>query len=53
MFSAALSAVLVALAGAALLGWVWLGVRAAIARLNSVWWAREWERVEPEWTGRA
>jgi hypothetical protein len=38
--------------GAGVLGGIWLGVRWAVLRLDSARWAREWEQVEPRWSGR-
>jgi hypothetical protein len=41
----------VALAGSILiLGW--LALRSVLGQANAVAWGREWERREPEWTGR-
>ncbi len=50
---ALLVAVLAILAGRAALGAVWWGVRRWIGLRNAELWARGWERVEPQWTGRA
>lgn len=43
--------------GVAVIGWggllaAWLAVRRATAACNSAAWEHEWERVEPEWSGR-
>jgi hypothetical protein len=38
--------------GAVVLGGIWAGVRAAVLRFNTVRWGREWEQVEPRWSGR-
>lgn len=45
--------VLVALCGWSLLVLAWSGVRRVVAARNAADWAREWERVEPSWSGRA
>jgi hypothetical protein len=45
-------AVGVALLGGLLLGLVWLGVRYAVAARNYAAWAREWQHIEPRWSGR-
>ncbi len=45
--------VLVALCGWSLLALAWAGVRRLLAARNAAAWAREWERVEPSWSGRA
>ena len=37
--------------GAVVLGGIWMGVRAVLLRLNMARWAREWEQVEPQWSG--
>jgi hypothetical protein len=44
-------------AGITLGGWmallcVWLLVRRWTGARNAAWWAREWRRVEPRWSGR-
>jgi hypothetical protein len=31
---------------------VWIAVRREIDRRNAAGWARDWARVEPEWSGR-
>jgi hypothetical protein len=38
--------------GAVVLGGVWMGVRRLLLRVNTVRWGREWEQVEPLWSGR-
>jgi hypothetical protein len=43
--------------GAAVGGWLllvvaWMAVRRVVDARNGVMWAREWETVEPEWSGR-
>ncbi|MFD2395913.1 hypothetical protein ACFSVJ_02045 [Prauserella oleivorans] len=40
------------LAVVGLCGLVYAGFRALLARARSVYWEREWERVEREWTRR-
>jgi hypothetical protein len=45
--------VLAALCGWSLLALSWAGVRRLVASRNAAAWAREWERVEPSWSGRA
>lgn len=45
--------VLAALSGWSLLALLWVGVRRLVASRNAAAWAREWERVEPSWSGRA
>jgi Na+/H+-translocating membrane pyrophosphatase len=51
-----LSAITVALGvillGGVLLGLVWSGVRSAVTAHNHAAWAREWRRIEPQWSGR-
>jgi hypothetical protein len=42
----------VLLAGTAILGAVWCGVRHVIAVCNARRWEREWARVGPEWSSR-
>jgi hypothetical protein len=42
----------VAAAGWLLLVLVWRAVRRVVDAQNAVTWAREWETVEPEWSGR-
>jgi hypothetical protein len=42
----------VALAGGLLLLGLWTGVRRRLDARNAQWWAREWARVEPAWSGR-
>jgi hypothetical protein len=43
----------VALAGWAVLGLAWLGLRTLTSRRNALAWERDWERVEPRWSGRS
>jgi hypothetical protein len=50
---AASVAVGVLVVGAAVLGGVWAGVRWGVDRVVMVRWEREWERVEPQWSGRS
>ncbi|MHA6793988.1 Rv1733c family protein [Pseudonocardia bannensis] len=57
--SAASASIVAIVAGAAILGagWgllagVWIGLRRWIEAHNAVCWAREWDRVGPEWTRR-
>ena len=38
--------------GVVVLGGIWMAVRACLLRLNTARWAREWEQVEPQWSGR-
>jgi hypothetical protein len=40
-----------AIAGA-VLGGIWTAVRAGLLRINAARWGREWEQVEPRWSGR-
>ena len=42
----------VAVLGVAVLLAAWTGTRRYIDARNSAAWAREWARVEPEWSGR-
>jgi len=42
----------VAVAGWLLLVLLWAAVRRVLDAQNAVTWAREWETVEPEWSGR-
>jgi hypothetical protein len=44
--------VLVALCGWSLLALAWTGVRRAVAARNAAAWQRDWERIEPLWSGR-
>ena len=39
-------------AGGLLLIVAWMGLRHAVDARNATAWAREWETVEPEWSGR-
>jgi hypothetical protein len=39
--------------GAVVLGGIWSGFRAWVRRLTMARWEREWEQVEPQWSGRA
>ena len=39
--------------GALALVVTWAVIRDGIIRLNAVRWAREWEQVEPVWSGRS
>lgn len=41
-----------ALVGLAVLGAAWVAARLLVLRLALAGWAREWDRVEPLWTGR-
>jgi hypothetical protein len=50
--SAATSAGGVVAGGGVVLGGIWMAVRAGLLRLNTARWAREWEQVEPLWSGR-
>jgi hypothetical protein len=50
--SAATSAGGVVAGGGVVLGGIWMAVRAGLLRLNTARWAREWEQVEPQWSGR-
>ena len=45
--------VLAALCGWSLLALAWTGVRRAVAARNAAVWQRDWERIEPLWSGRA
>jgi hypothetical protein len=45
--------VCVAAALAVLLLLTWFALRAVLGRINAAAWAREWTRVEPQWTRRA
>jgi hypothetical protein len=38
--------------GGVVLGGIWLGVHAVALRLDMARWEQEWERVEPQWSGR-
>jgi len=38
--------------GCLLLGSAWLGLRRWLDRRNAADWGREWDRIEPEWSGR-
>jgi len=38
--------------GGVVLGGIWIRVRAATLRFNTARWEREWEQVEPRWSGR-
>ena len=49
---AVLDAGTVLIVGAVLLGGLWAGVREGIHRVVMRGWEREWERVEPQWSGR-
>jgi hypothetical protein len=42
----------IAAAGGLLLIGAWMGLRRAVGARNATAWAREWETVEPEWSGR-
>ena len=42
----------IAAAGGLLLIVAWMGLRHAVDARNATAWAREWETVEPEWSGR-
>ena len=50
--SAAVSGGGVVAGGGVVLGGIWMAVRACLLRLNTARWAREWEQVEPQWSGR-
>jgi hypothetical protein len=50
---AASGAVGVLVVGAVVLGGVWAGVRRGIDRVVMARWEREWEQVEPQWSGRS
>jgi len=50
--SAAVSGGGVLAGGGVVIGGIWMGVRAGLLRLNTARWAREWEQVEPQWSGR-
>jgi hypothetical protein len=39
--------------GALVLGCIWAGIRTATRRCAMARWEREWEHVEPLWSGRA
>ncbi len=45
--------VLAALFGWSVLALAWTGVRRVVALRNAADWGREWERVEPSWSGRS
>ncbi len=52
VFSAAAAGTVVTLGGGLLLVFVWMGVRAAVLSRNCAAWEREWQLVEPRWSGR-
>jgi hypothetical protein len=52
MVRAATSALGVLAAGGVILGGIWIGVHGAALRLSTARWGREWEQVEPQWSGR-
>lgn len=52
VFSAIMSAVAVTLLGAVLLVTAWVGARSLVAAHNHAAWEREWQLVEPRWSGR-
>jgi hypothetical protein len=49
VFAAVATAVLILAGGVLLLGSIWSAVRRLTAARNAAAWAREWERVEPQW----
>ena len=42
----------IAIVGCLILGSAWLGLRRWLDRRNAADWGREWDRIEPEWSGR-
>jgi hypothetical protein len=52
VLSAATVAIGVTLLGGVLLGFAWCGIRSAVTAHNHAAWAREWRRIEPQWSGR-
>jgi len=42
----------VTLGGGLLLVFAWMGVRAMVLSRNCAAWEREWQLVEPQWSGR-
>jgi hypothetical protein len=42
----------IAILGCLVLGSAWLGLRRWLDHRNAADWAREWDRIEPEWSGR-
>lgn len=42
----------IAVVGLLVLGAAWLGLRRWLDHRNTAGWAREWYRIEPEWSGR-
>jgi len=42
----------IAILGCLVLGSAWLGLRRWLDHRNAADWARQWYRVEPEWSGR-
>ena len=42
----------IAIIGCLVLGSAWLGLRRWLDRRNAADWGREWDRIEPEWSGR-
>ena len=52
VLSAAAVALGVTLLGGLLLGLTWFGVRRGVTARNHAAWARDWRRIEPQWSGR-
>jgi len=52
VLSAVTVAIGVALLGGVLLGFTWCGIRSAVTAHNHAAWARDWRRIEPQWSGR-
>jgi hypothetical protein len=52
VWTAGLAALALVSTGTFVLGSVWAGVSGYIRRLNAARWQREWEQVEPGWSGR-
>jgi ABC-type Fe3+ transport system permease subunit len=42
----------IAIVGCLVLGSAWLGLRRWLDRRNAADWGREWDLIEPEWSGR-
>jgi hypothetical protein len=49
----AVAAVAIPVVGGLVLLSAWMSVRRWLDRCNDAGWAREWARVEPEWSGRS